>query len=122
LLLPKEPVPGRIRPNKEVTPILRTTDNEIPISRVKMHAFLVLYSVWTGAPSPYAKATMILIQEIKRDIVYRRYKRETTNVVVRCSRIRMLGHLLADVRKLECLWTYQGKNNTFYKEMRKTII
>jgi hypothetical protein len=72
--------------------------------------------------SPCAKATMTLIQEVKRNIIYRRYKRETTNVVIRCSCTRMLGHLLTAAKKLEGLWTYQGKNKNFFKEIGKTII
>ncbi len=58
----------------------RTNDNERPTNRIQIHAFLVLYSVWAGAPGPCERAIMTLIQEVKRNIIYRRYKRETTNI------------------------------------------
>jgi hypothetical protein len=53
--------------------------------------------------------------------IYRRYKRETTNIVIRCGCTRMLGHLLATAKKLENLWTCWGKNSIFFKEIGKTI-
>jgi hypothetical protein len=99
----------------------RTSENEGTINRIQMHAFLVLYNVWAGAPDPCARAIMTLIQEVKRNITFRRYKRETTNIIVRCSRTRMLGHLLAATKKLDSLWTYQGKNSVFFREVIKTI-
>ncbi len=35
-----------------------TNDNQGPVNRIQMHALLVLYDVWAGAPGPCAKATM----------------------------------------------------------------
>ncbi len=44
---------------------------------IRLHAFLVLYNVTTGLPAKHIKNIMILIQEVKRNIVLRRFKRET---------------------------------------------
>ena len=101
--------------------IARINGREQMPRRIEMHAFLVLYSVWRGAPCSQAGAIMALIQEIKRNIVFRRFKRETTNSAIRCDRARLLGHLLITVRKLESLRKYQGKNHEFYYEMQQTI-
>jgi hypothetical protein len=46
----------------------------------RLHAFfMVLYNIKGDIPSEYCKIIMIIIQEIKRSIVYRRYQRETAN-------------------------------------------
>ncbi len=45
----------------------------------RLHAFLVLYNVTTGMPFEYIKNIMILIQEVKRNIVLRRFKWETSD-------------------------------------------
>jgi hypothetical protein len=60
------------------------------------------------------RCNMALIQEIKRNIVYRRYTRETTNRAIHCNCARLLAHPLITVKKLESLRKYQGKNNTFF--------
>jgi hypothetical protein len=39
----------------------------------RLHAFLVLYNVTTGLPAEYIKNIMILIQEVKRNIVLCRF-------------------------------------------------
>ena len=101
--------------------IARINGREQMPYRIEMHAFLVLYSVWRGAPCSQTGAIMALIQEIKRNIVFRRFKRETTNSAIRCDRARLLGHLLITVRKLESLRKYQGKNHEFYYEIQQTI-
>ncbi len=69
--------------------------------RIEKHTLLILYSVRAGA-----RGIMALIQEIKRNVGYRRYKRETTNSAIHCNRIRLLGHLIIIVRKLENLRKY----------------
>jgi hypothetical protein len=42
---------------------------------------------------------MPLIQEIKRNIVFRRYKREATAYIPHYSRNRIAGHLLITIQK-----------------------
>jgi hypothetical protein len=91
-------------------------EQQIP-NRIEMHAYLVMYNIWMGAQCGRANAIMALIQEIKGNIVYRRYTRETTNRAIHCNRARLQVHLLITVKKLESLRNYQGKNRTFYTEM-----
>ncbi len=62
-----------------------------------------------------------MAQEIKRNIIYRRFIKETTNNAKRCDRMRLLGHLLITVRKMHSLRKYQGKSTMFLSEMRQTI-
>ena len=77
----------------------RAGDNNA--NRVRMHAFMVLYNINDSLPNSYAKPITVLIQEIKRNIVFRRYKRETgNNAIIRYDRNRLLGHILITVRKL----------------------
>jgi hypothetical protein len=52
---------------------------------------------------------MPLIQEIKRYVVYRRHKRDTTEHVPHYSRSRVAGHLNDNNKKLCSLRKYQGK-------------
>jgi hypothetical protein len=76
-----------------------------------------MYSVTTGVPSKRVKDIMILIQEIKRNTVYRRFKRETSNVgVTTFGRHRLLAHL--SVQKIRSLRKYQGKANNFFDTMQ----
>jgi hypothetical protein len=89
---------------------------------IRLHAFLIMYSVTTGVPSKHVKDIMILIQEIKRNIVYRRFKRETSNVgVTTFGRHRLLAHLSITVQKIQSLRKYQGKTNTFFDTMQTII-
>jgi hypothetical protein len=81
-----------------------------------------MYSVTTGVPSKHVKDIMILIQEIKRNIVYRRFKRETLNVgVMTFGRHRPLAHLSITVQKIQSLRKHQGKTNTFFDAMQTII-
>ncbi len=75
---------------------------------------MVSYNLDTGLPRKYMKPIMVIIQEIKRNIIFRRYKRETTNGgIINYREERMLAHLLLIVQKLNCLRKYQGKNCVF---------
>jgi hypothetical protein len=89
----------------------------------RMHAFLVLYNVTVGMPAEYSKNIMILIQEVKRNIVLRRFKRETSDLgVTTFGRRRLLAHLSITVRKIRDLRRYQGKDNSFFDIMAQIIM
>jgi hypothetical protein len=76
---------------------------------IRLHVFLIMYGVTTGVPSKYFKDIIILIQKIKRNIVYRRFKRETSNVgVTTFGRHRLLAHLSITVQKIPSLRKYQS--------------
>ncbi len=62
---------------------------------------MVPYNVWAGAPCSQARAIIAVIQEVKRNIVHRRYKRETTNNVIHCNCTRLRGYVFITVRKME---------------------
>ena len=90
---------------------------------IRMHAFLVLYNITTGIPGKYCKIIMIVIQEIKRNIIFRRYQRETANAggVTIYPRERLLAHLSITIRKIFNLRKYCGKSNTFLEAMQMAI-
>jgi fructose 1,6-bisphosphatase len=113
---------GKLLESVIYTTLNRTLAREQHIPyRIEMHAFLVMYNIWMGAPCSRMGAIMALIQEVKRNIVYRRYTRETTKRAINCNCARLLARLLTTVKKLEILRRYQGKNNTFFTEVRLTI-
>jgi hypothetical protein len=88
----------------------------------RMHAFLVLYNVTSGIPAKYSKDIMILIQEVKRNIVLRRYKRETMDIgVTAFGRNRLYAHLAIVNGKIRSLRKYQGKRNNFFDMIDKII-
>jgi hypothetical protein len=90
---------------------------------IRLHAFLVLYNVTTGLPAKHIKNIMILIQEVKRNIVLRRFKRETSDSgVTTFGRRRLLAHLSIIFRKIRDLRRYQGKANSFFKTMAQIIM
>ena len=98
----------------------RAGDNNA--NRIRMHAFMVLYNINDNLPNAYVKSITVLIQEIKRNIVFRRYKRETgNNAIIRYDRNRLLGHILITVRKLISLRKYQGKNKDIYEDIAEVI-
>jgi hypothetical protein len=87
-----------------------------------MHAFLVLYNVTSGIPAKYSKDIMILIQEVKRNIVLCRFKRETTDIgITSFGRNRLYAHLAIVNEKIRSLRKYQGKRNNFFDIINKII-
>jgi hypothetical protein len=65
---------------------------------------------------------MILIQEIKRNIVLRRFKRETTDVrTTSFGRIRLYAHIAIVNEKIRSLRKYQGKSNNFFDTINEII-
>jgi hypothetical protein len=69
----------------------------------RLHAFLVLYNVTAGIPTKYVKNIMALIQEIKRNIILCRFKRETSDTgVTNFGRRSLYAHLSITVEKIRC--------------------
>jgi hypothetical protein len=89
----------------------------------RLHAFMVLYNITGGIPSKYCKIIMIVIQEIKRNIVYRRYQRETasTGGAILYPTERLAAHLTITLQKIFSLRKYQGKSTTFLTAMLNII-
>jgi predicted RecB family nuclease len=69
--------------------------------------------VWANAPGRHAKVIMAFTQEVKRNMVYRKYNKETINNITHYHHKKMLGNLHITVRKIENLREYQGKCNMF---------
>ncbi len=84
---------------------------------------MVLYNITGGIPSKYCKIIMIIIQEIKRSIVYRRYRRETANAggVIAYSPERIVAYLTITLQKILNLRKYQGKSIAFIVTVRIII-
>jgi hypothetical protein len=87
--------------------------------RVRLHAFTVMYNMDMSIPRKLASSIMPLIQEIKRNIVFRRNKRETTAYIPHYSRNRIAGHLLITIKKLISLNKYQGKCSNILEMLRQ---
>jgi hypothetical protein len=79
-------------------------------AHVTLHAYQVLYNV-DGAqfPRQHAKQILEIFQEIKRNMVYRRYVRCTSISNIRYNSIRILSHILNALEKLGRLRKFQGK-------------
>ena len=64
-----------------------------------------------------------LIQEIKRNIVYRRFQRETkpslNNIIY--DNARITAHLIIVCEKMISLRKYQGKNTFFYQNLINSL-
>jgi hypothetical protein len=56
---------------------VRREGNGKDLFNIRLHAFLIMYSVTIGVPSKHVKDIMILIQEIKKKYSLSRFKRET---------------------------------------------
>jgi hypothetical protein len=89
----------------------------------RLHAFIVMYNITGCIPSKYCKIIMIVIQEIKRSIVYRRYQRETasTGGAIIYSTERLAAHLTITLQKIFSLRKYQGKSTAFLVAMLNII-
>jgi hypothetical protein len=94
---------------------IRTISNGEIEFNGRFHAFLVMYNISTSVPAKYTGDVMVLIQEIKRNIIYRRFRRETDGVgITTFDRPRLLAHLSITVQKIRNLRKYQGKAHNFF--------
>ncbi len=83
---------------------------------------MILYNVDTNVPSKYKKFIMETIQEIKRNMIFRRYKRETGNGAnIEYRRERLIAHLMLTTQKLASLRQYQGRNTMFFEQMQNAM-
>jgi hypothetical protein len=92
---------------------------------ITLHSYNIMFNMQiAGALRAWGNQVNILIQEIKRNIIYRRYKRCTGNVNgnVNYDRPRLAAHLLIVVRKLISLRQYQGLNHMALMQMEGHLI
>ena len=79
--------------------------------RFTVHAYSILYNVTRGQiPSQYVEQCMAWFQEIKRDLIFRRYKR-CTGRIIQPNADRLCGYLILSINKIISLRKYQGRNN-----------
>jgi hypothetical protein len=101
---------------------IRTMSNGEIDFNGRLHAYLVMYNITTNVPTKYARDVAVIIQEIKRNITYRRFRRETSGVgITTFNRMRLLAHLSITIQKICNLRKYQGKSHTFFETMQKNI-
>jgi hypothetical protein len=101
---------------------IRTISNGEIEFNGRLHTFLVMYNISTSVPAKYTGDVMVLIQEIKRKIIYRRFRRETDGVgITTFGRPRLLAHLSITVQKICNLRKYPGKTYNFFEIMQKNI-
>jgi hypothetical protein len=76
------------------TTLIRTLAREQQIPcRVEMHTFLVMYNLRPGGGNNGTDTGN------KKKLVYRKYKRETTNSAIYCNCTTLLAHLISTVKK-----------------------
>jgi hypothetical protein len=86
---------------------IRKESNGEDSFNIRLHAFLVMYIVTTSVPSEYVGDVMILLQEMKRNIICHRFKRKTSDVgTIMFERHRLLAHLSITMQKILSLRKY----------------
>jgi hypothetical protein len=90
-------------------------------TRPTVHGYNVLYNLDILGLSPQNNEQILyLIQEIKRDIIYRRYIRSTANVRIRVyTRSRIIAHLLLILKKTIYQKTLEGSNFAYLVELQQ---
>jgi hypothetical protein len=84
-------------------------------NRVQLHAYNDMYNLETVSVSlQNNKEIQLLIQEIKRSMIYRRYKRCTPQVIIRYNRIRVIGHILIVLTTIIYLQNIKDITRPFY--------
>jgi hypothetical protein len=76
----------------------------------RVHAHSAIYNIYDGqVPRQHAGQVMAWFQEIKRDFIYRRFKR-CTGRIIQPDRTRLLGYLINTLGRMDSLYKYQGRN------------
>ena len=91
---------------------------------ITLHAYNIMFNLQiAGALGGWGDQVNILIQEIKRNIIFRRYKRCTgnPNMIVDYDRPRLAAHLLIVVRKLISLRKFQGQNSATLSKLERLL-
>jgi hypothetical protein len=77
---------------------------------ISLHAYQVLYNIYRAPiPKQHEKQILEICQELKRNMIYRRYVRCTGARNIIYNRVRILGHILNALERLRALRRYQGK-------------
>jgi hypothetical protein len=99
-----------------VTALMRQSSPTAQTYRI--HAHSAIYNIYDGqVPRHYARQVMAWFQEIKRDLIYRRFKRYTGRAI-QPDRTRLLGYLINTLGCMVSLYNYQGRNAEGLKSCR----
>jgi hypothetical protein len=84
----------------------------------RIHAHSAIYNIYDGqVPWQHAGQVMAWFQEIKRDIIYGRFRR-CTGRAIQSDRTRLLGELINTLGHMVSLCNYQGRNAERLKSCR----
>jgi hypothetical protein len=102
--------------------MLRKGGMKLMCTDITQNEFSIYLEYVDWCAGKYAGDVMVLIQEIKRNIIYRRFRRETDGVgITTFNRHRSLAHLSITVQKICNFRKYQGKTFNFFETMQKNI-
>ena len=89
-----------------------------------IHLYNIMYNTEIkNIPQEYRRLTAQIIQEVKRDMIYRRYKRcENPNLNnIRYNKDRIMAHMLVTVRKVYRYYEYKCKNTDLIESFMETL-
>ena len=89
-----------------------------------IHMYNIMYNTEMKSLSKcHRKIASVLVQEIKRDMIYRRFKRcENISLNnIRYGRHRIIAHMITIVRKVQRYMEYQGKNTARIQTLCETL-
>jgi hypothetical protein len=89
---------------------------------ITLHAYNIMYNNnIQGLPRDCGDQLYILIQEIKRNIIFRRVKRITSNEGMRVDHHRIKCHLILNIQRLISLREFQGKGAGLLGDLQTQI-
>ncbi len=84
----------------------------------QIHAHSAIYNIYDGqGPRQHASQVMAWFQEVKRDLIYIRFKR-CTGRAIQPDKTRLLGYLINTLGRMVPLYNYQGRNAEGLKSCR----
>jgi DNA-binding SARP family transcriptional activator len=85
---------------------------------ITLHAYNIMYNLDIKGLSPTKNEQLqILIQEIKRNIVYRRFLRATQGGVTNYSEIRIIAHIILTIKKTIYQRNLEGRTIEFIESI-----
>ena len=89
-----------------------------------IHLYNIMYNTEIKSiPDKYRKITAQIIQESKRDMLYRRYKRCENPKLnnIRYNRVKTLAHIMLTVKKIFHFYEYTNKNTELIDNLLETL-
>jgi hypothetical protein len=101
-----------------ITALIRQASPTAQTYRVHAHSAIYNILVYDGqVPRQHAGQVMAWFQEIKRDLIYCRFKR-CTGRIIQPDRTRLLGYLINTLGRIDSLYKYEGHNAEGLKSCR----